>query len=228
VRGETTVDVTLPSSHLSRLTNGQERMAGIILASASPRRRQLLAQIGIECAARPVDLDEIANPGEAPGDYVRRLALAKARACRALATTPDDAIFLGADTAVIVDDEILGKPADREDARAMLRRLSDREHEVMTAVALIGGDREAVRVSVSRVGFGSVSDAAIAAYWETGEPADKAGGYAIQGRAAAFIHHVSGSYSGVVGLPLFETVELLRGFGIPVLGESSSMDRERR
>ncbi|HEX7029844.1 MAG TPA: Maf family protein [Gammaproteobacteria bacterium] len=186
----------------------------LILASASPRRRELLAQVGIACEAHPVDLDETVDPGETPAAYVERLALAKARVCRDLATTPDDAIFLGADTAVVVDGEILGKPRDREDAFSMLRRLSGREHEVLTAVALVRGGREAVRVSISRVGFADVSEAAIAAYWETGEPADKAGAYGIQGRAAAFIHHVSGSYSGVVGLPLFETVEMLGEFGM--------------
>ena len=200
-------------------------MPRLILASASPRRQQLLAQVGVQCEVRPVDLDEIANPGEAPGDYVRRLALAKAHACRMLATTPDDGLFLGADTAVVVDAEILGKPRDREDGCSMLRRLSGREHEVLTAVALVRGDREAVGTSVSRVGFGPVADAMIAAYWETGEPHDKAGGYAIQGRAAAFIHHVSGSYSGVVGLPLYETVKLLREFGFPVLGETQDRSK---
>lgn len=197
----------------------------LILGSASPRRRELLAQIGIDCEVHPVDLDEIANPGEAPLDYVRRLALAKAEACRTLATTPEDAVFLGADTAVVIDGEILGKPRDRADFVTTLRRLSGREHEVLSGVALVCGERQEVRVSSSRVGFGPVSDAAIAAYWETGEPQDKAGGYAIQGHAAAFIHHVSGSYSGVVGLPLFETVQLLRDFGIPVLGEPRDKDR---
>lgn len=189
----------------------------LILGSASPRRRELLAQIGIDCEVHPVDLDEIANPGEAAPDYVRRLALAKAEACRALATTPDDAVFLGADTAVVVDGEILGKPRDRADFVRTMHRLSGREHEVLSGVALVRESRQAVQVCTSRVGFGPVSEAAITAYWETGEPQDKAGGYAIQGHAAAFIHHVSGSYSGVVGLPLFETVQLLRAFGIPVL-----------
>lgn len=191
-------------------------MPKLVLASASPRRRELLAQIGIECAAHPVNLDEIADPGENARDYVQRLALAKARACRDLGTTPDDAVFLGSDTAVVVDGGILGKPEDREHAFAMLRRLSGREHDVMTAVALVQGQREAVRISASRVGFAELSEKTIAAYWETGEPADKAGAYGIQGHAAAFIHHVSGSYSGVVGLPLFETVELLGEFGIEV------------
>ncbi|HEX7046447.1 MAG TPA: Maf family protein [Gammaproteobacteria bacterium] len=193
-------------------------MTNLVLASASPRRKTLLAQIGIEYTAHPVDLDETADPNETADAYVKRLALAKARTCRDLATMPDDAVFLGADTAVVLDGEILGKPRDREDAFSMLRRLSGREHQVLTAVALVRGEREAMRISTSRVGFADVSDAAIAAYWKTGEPADKAGAYGIQGYAAAFIHHVSGSYSGVVGLPLFETVELLREFGIEVLG----------
>ena len=192
----------------------------LILASASPRRRELLRQVGVSCEVRPVGLDEIVDPGEAPDAYVQRLALAKARACRDLATTDANAVFLGADTAVVVDNDILGKPVDQQEAAVMLKRLADREHRVLTAIALVQGEREALRVSESRVGFGPVSDAAIAAYWGTGEPADKAGGYGIQGHAAAFIHHVSGSYSGVVGLPLFETVELLRAFGIPVLGET--------
>lgn len=191
----------------------------LVLASASPRRKALLEQIGVDCTVHAVGLDEIADPGEAAPAYVERLALAKARACRDLATTPDDAVFLGSDTTVVVDGEILGKPGDRAEAFAMLRRLSAREHEVMTAVALVQGEREAVRTSISRVGFAELSEPVIAAYWETGEPADKAGAYGIQGYAAVFIHHVSGSYSGVMGLPLFETVELLRKFGIPVLGE---------
>ena|SRR5690606_15935544 len=188
----------------------------LILASASPRRRMLLAQVGVDCDVHPVDIDESALPGEMPATYVERLALAKARACRDLAGTPDDALFLGADTAVVVDGEILGKPRDREHAFAMLRRLSGREHQVLTAVALVRGEREAVRTSTSVVGFADISAAAIAAYWETGEPADKAGAYGIQGHAAAFIHHVSGSYSGVVGLPLFETVAMLAEFGVDV------------
>lgn len=189
----------------------------LVLASASPRRRELLAQIGITCIVQPVDLDESAFPGEDPRAYVERLALAKARAGRDRQAA--DAIVLGADTAVVLDGEILGKPRNRDDAFAMLRRLSGREHEVLTAVALASAARAAVRASTSRVGFADLSDVAIAAYWATGEPVDKAGAYGIQGFAAAFIHHVSGSYSGVVGLPLFETVELLREFGIPVLNQ---------
>lgn len=185
----------------------------LILASASPRRRELLAQIGIACTVQPVDLDETAHPGEAPRAYVERLALAKARAG---SVRNPGAIALGADTAVVLDGEILGKPRDRDDAFAMLRRLSGREHEVLTAVALANEERAAVRTSTSRVGFADLSDDAIAAYWATGEPADKAGAYGIQGLAAVFIHHVSGSYSGVVGLPLFETAELLREFGVEV------------
>lgn len=189
----------------------------LVLASASPRRRELLAQIGITCTVQPVDLDETVHPGEAPRAYVERLAVAKARA--GLDRQSSGTVVLGADTAVVLDGEILGKPRDRDAAFTMLRRLSGREHEVLTAVALASGAGTAVRTSVSRVGFAPLSDDTIAAYWATGEPADKAGAYGIQGFAAAFIHHVSGSYSGVVGLPLFETVELLREFGIPVLNQ---------
>lgn len=192
----------------------------LVLASASPRRRELLAQVGVACAVHPVDVDERVLPGEAPEAYVRRLALEKARACQAVAGT--DAVFLGADTAVVLDGEILGKPRDFDAARRMLGRLSGREHLVLTAVALVTATREAARTSTSRVAFGDISAAAIAAYWQTGEPADKAGAYGIQGRAAAFVRHVAGSYSGVVGLPLFETVELLRAFGVPVLDETTS------
>src|SRR5690606_7087517 len=115
------------------------------------------------------------------------------------------AVFLGSDTAVVVDDDILGKPADRDHAAAMLRRLAGREHQVLTAIAAVDRRREAVLTSVSTVAFAPLTEAVIQAYWETGEPADKAGGYAVQGRAAAFIRHVAGSYSGVMGLPLFET-----------------------
>ncbi len=184
----------------------------LVLASASPRRRALLAQIGVDCSVQPVDIDEAVLPRETPRAYVERLALAKARACCERAGTDD--VFLGADTAVVLDDAILGKPRDRDDAFGILRRLSGREHAVMTSVALVRGAKEAVRVNTSRVGFGDLSDAMIAAYWETGEPTDKAGAYGIQGRAGAFIHHIAGSYSGVMGLPLYETAALLREFGI--------------
>jgi septum formation protein len=185
----------------------------IHLASQSPRRRELLAQIGIRHDVIAVEVDETPRAGEAPAEYVLRLALAKARAGHSL--HPDRPV-LGADTAVVQDDRILGKPLDRQDAAAMLAQLSGREHRVLTAVALVG-DREETRLSVSRVRFRPIDAAEAAAYWETGEPADKAGGYAVQGLGALFVESIGGSYSGVMGLPLFETGELLRRAGIAPL-----------
>jgi len=183
------------------------------LASQSPRRRELLAQIGIRHDVIAVEVDETPRAGEAPAEYVLRLALAKARAGHRL--RPDRPV-LGADTAVVQDDRILGKPLDRQDAAAMLAQLSGREHRVLTAVALVG-DREETRLSVSRVRLRPIDAAEAAAYWETGEPADKAGGYAVQGLGALFVESIGGSYSGVMGLPLFETGELLRRAGIAPL-----------
>jgi septum formation protein len=185
----------------------------IALASRSPRRRELLAQIGVRHRVVDVDVDESPRPAEVPAEYVLRLALAKARAARG---REPGLPVLGADTAVVVDDAILGKPADRADALAMLARLSGREHRVLTAVALVG-DREATRLSVSHVRFRAVGPDEAAAYWATNEPADKAGAYAIQGLGALFVESLTGSHSGVMGLPLFETAELLRHAGIDLL-----------
>ena len=185
----------------------------IHLASTSPRRRELLAQIGVRHDVVPVVVDETPRPGEAPAEYVLRLALAKARAGHALR---GDRPVLGADTAVVVDDRILGKPLDRDDALGMLARLAGREHRVLTAVAVVG-EREETRLSVSHVRFRPIDAAEAAAYWATGEPADKAGGYAVQGLGAIFVESIAGSYSGVMGLPLFETGELLRRAGIAPL-----------
>jgi septum formation protein len=190
----------------------------LYLASRSPRRRELLAQIGVECLILPVDLDESPAPGEAPEIYVRRLALDKARAALMLVGTADGALILAADTAVVVDAEVLGKPRDAAEAAAMLRRLSGREHLVLSGVALLGPNlAEGSAVSESRVRMRPIAEAEIAAYWTTGEPADKAGGYAIQGRAAVFVEALIGSYSGVMGLPLFETAALLAAAGLPAL-----------
>lgn len=186
--------------------------ASIYLASASPRRRELLEQIGVcyELIVAPVD--ESRRGDEAPESYVSRMALAKARA--GFERRKDARPVLGADTAVAVDGAVLGKPRDRDDALAMLRRLSGRTHHVYTAVALVDGRREASRLSVSAVSFRVLNDDECARYWSSGEPADKAGAYAIQGRGAVFVSRLEGSYSGVMGLPLFETAELLREFGI--------------
>jgi septum formation protein len=195
--------------------------ATLYLASASPRRRDLLAQIGVACRCLPVDLDESALPGEAPADYVIRLALDKARAARTLLDSDesaDAALVLAADTAVVVAGEVLGKPQDGADAAVMLRRLGGREHRVLTGVALIGpGAVERVGLSESRVRMRPITEAEIAAYWATGEPVDKAGAYGIQGRGAVFIQAIAGSYSGVMGLPLFETATLLAAAGLPAL-----------
>ncbi len=185
----------------------------LILASSSPRRKALLEQLGIRCEVRPVDIDESMREGETPRGYVERLALEKARAAR----TDDGAVVLGADTAVVVDDDILGKPRDFAHAREMLKRLADREHEVLTAVAVVAGAHEEVVTTTSRVVFGPLADETIEAYWATGEPADKAGAYAVQGIAGAFVRELHGSVTGVIGLPLYETVELLHRFGIHAL-----------
>lgn len=186
----------------------------LYLASQSPRRRELLAQIGIEHTVLAVDVDESRLPDEDPDAYVERLARAKAaagwQACRrdGLPALP----VLGADTVVVLDGAVLGKPASAEEGRAMLRRLSGECHEVLTGVSLCGERGQISCVSATQVWFRPLTDAEIDAYWATGEPADKAGAYGIQGRAARFIERIEGSYSGVVGLPLYETDALLRRY----------------
>ena len=194
----------------------------IYLASASPRRRELLRQIGVSYRLLRVVVDETPLPDETPHAHVARLAQAKARTGCAALGRRKPAPVLGADTVVIVNGAILGKPRDRAEGLAMLASLSGREHRVLSAVALATAQREAVKVQESRVRFRELTPAECAAYWETGEPGDKAGGYAIQGRAAAFITELRGSYSAVMGLPLYETVELLSVFGIPLWRSPSS------
>jgi septum formation protein len=193
-----------------------DRPPHVFLASASPRRQALLTQIGIGYTLLHAEVDEALLPGEPAGDYVRRVALEKVRAGRALLSGGADSPVLGADTAVVVDGRIMGKPRDRDEGIDMLLALSGRSHQVLSAVALAAG-REAVRVSESRVTFRTLTPAQCAAYWDTGEPHDKAGGYAIQGRAAVYVSRLEGSYSGVMGLPVYETAELLQEFGIEVL-----------
>jgi len=186
----------------------------LYLASASPRRRELLRQLGIEFTAMPSNLLEIPLPGETPEQYVSRVALDKARyVAREVSARGLAATVLGADTEVVVDGEILGKPVDASHGRAMLKRLAGRTHEVLSGIAVIAGDAERSALVRSRVTFAPLTDDEIAAYWASGEPADKAGGYAIQGRAAAFITRIEGSYSGIVGLPLYELGQLLREVG---------------
>ena len=189
-------------------------MAELFLASASPRRRELLAQIAVPCVTQIASIDENPLPAEPAAAYVERLTREKARAGLLALGGRDDAVVLGADTAVVLDGRILGKPADFNESRAMLRALSGRSHQVLTAVALVGGGREAARVVSSEVSFRPISEAEIEAYWASGEPCDKAGSYGIQGLAAVFVSQLQGSYSAVVGLPLCETAELLGEFGI--------------
>ena len=181
-------------------------MPPIVLASTSPRRRELLSQIGVTFEVLSVEVDERPLPGELAADHVCRLALAKARAG---AMQIEGACVLGADTVVVIEGDILGKPRDANDAAGMLRRLGGRTHTVLSGVACLHDGAHQVRLSESRVSFRPLTAGEIAAYCATGEPLDKAGAYAIQGRAAAFIRHLEGSYSGVMGLPLYETAELL-------------------
>jgi septum formation protein len=186
----------------------------IYLASSSPRRRELLDQIGVRYGWLAADIEEIPKPGESPEVFVLRLALEKARAgLRARGSRPALPV-LGADTAVVLDDTLLGKPETQEQGVAMLQQLSGKTHRVLTAMALTDGEREATRLSVSYVSFREITLEEANRYWKTGEPWDKAGGYAIQGRAAVFIERLEGSYSGVMGLPLFETAQLLGEFGV--------------
>ncbi|MDT8406218.1 MAG: Maf family protein [Methylococcales bacterium] len=186
----------------------------LILASESPRRADLLRQLGVEFNQCRPAIDETPQSCEAPTDYVRRIALAKAQAVWQGLNEP--AWVLAADTAVVVDDMILGKPENRDQGLDMLRRLSGRWHQVLTGVAL-QGDSQTQAISVSQVLFKPLTEHDISAYWRVGESMDKAGAYAIQGRAAMFIERIEGSYSGVMGLPLFETAELLAKQGMKLL-----------
>jgi len=199
----------------------------VYLASKSPRRQELLRQLGVdftpllmrEAAGRPRDIVEIPRADEPPLDYVKRVARAKASVGshvmgrRGLPPKP----LLGADTEVVQDGTVLGKPIDAAGAVEMLRRLSGQTHQVSTAVAVSWNKEIDMVVSSSRVSFRALTDDEIERYVATGESFDKAGGYAIQGRGAAFVGHLEGSYSGVMGLPLFETAELLAKIGFPVL-----------
>ncbi|WP_410951382.1 Maf family protein [Pseudomonas sp. S1(2024)] len=187
-------------------------MNPLYLASGSPRRRELLTQIGVPFSVVSAPIDETPLPDESAPAYVERLARAKAAA--GLACLEGPAVVLGADTAVVLDGRILGKPENREDALAMLAGLSGREHQVLTAVALSDGQRVHSLCVTSKVRFRAISAEEAQRYWASGEPADKAGGYAIQGLGAVFVTGLSGSYSAVVGLPLSETAELLGQFGI--------------
>lgn len=189
-----------------------KRTSRICLASSSPRRQTLLKQLGIQFDVMVPDVNEAHITGESPEEYVIRLSRMKAqdvfrrRQQQGLEQIP----VLGADTAVILDGKILGKPKDGQNGKAMLKKLSGKAHEVMSAISLHYRRYQRSMLSVSKINFASLSDEDIVTYWETGEPADKAGAYAIQGHAAAFIKSIEGSYSGVVGLPLYELDQMLK------------------
>jgi septum formation protein len=189
-------------------------MARLFLASGSPRRSELLTQIGVPFRTLLSSVDETPLVGESAADYVERLARAKAQAGLAVLAQPAGAVVLGADTSVILAGQILGKPQDRADAHMMLAALSGTTHQVLTAVALASIDRCAVRTVTSLVTFRPLSTDEIDTYWDSGEPHDKAGSYAIQGLGAVFVSHLQGSFSAVVGLPVCETAALLADFGI--------------
>ena len=219
-----------PSAH-ARPADAAAEVPILCLASASPRRSELLRQIGVPHCIQPADLDESRQAGEAPAAYVTRLAKEKssavlaARAAAGAAPLP----VLGADTTVVIDGVVLGKPEDEAALEAMLARLGGREHEVFSAVALALPSPPGVEalqdvpstalvcaLSRTKVRFRSITPLEVAAYWASGEPCDKAGGYAIQGLGAVFVQSIDGSFSGVVGLPLAETSQLLRAAGLPL------------
>lgn len=184
----------------------------LCLASASPRRKALLASIGVTVEVMPSDVDETPLIGESAQAYVERLASAKAQAAVSRTALP----VLGSDTAVVIDDQILGKPIDEHDAAVMLKKLSGRRHNVLTAVAVAGPKGVLSCCVTTVVKMRVISQQEIADYWQTGEPVDKAGGYAIQGLAAVFVEEIKGSHSAVVGLPLYETTRLLCQQGVPI------------
>ncbi len=197
---------------MNQTKTSKQSSPDLILGSASPRRRELLAQLGVNFQVHASDIDETPLPDEPPSAYVARLAEAKSSAV--MAEVGDAVPVLGSDTIVVSQGELLGKPADEADAVRMLSALSGREHQVMTAVCLRDKDRHEVVVVVSDVTFRELTPADISAYWQSEEPKGKAGAYAIQGLGATFISAMKGSYSGIVGLPLYETDQLLKSFAV--------------
>lgn len=189
----------------------------LYLASSSPRRKELLTQIGIKFQCLSVDVPEEWNGQESPEAYASRLALAKAEAGWNSPDRVDNHPVLGADTIVVMKNIMLEKPQNKTDAQRMLQLLSGKTHEVITSIAVVHGNHVKTACSISRVTFRNISSQEAAAYWETKEPQDKAGGYGIQGKAAVFVEHIAGSHSGIMGLPLFETANLLKEFGVQVL-----------
>ena len=202
----------------------REVCSKLVLASASPRRRELLDQIGIRYHVKPVDIDERAMPGESARELVQRLAKQKAEACwQAVAVEGfgkskkrdqnSNIYVLGADTLGVLDQQLLVKPENYQHAYDMLKAMSGKCHDILTAVAIRYQQGIEVSLNVSKVYFKTLTDSEIKGYWDTGEPQDKAGGYAIQGYGAVFIKRIEGSYSGVMGLPLYETQQLLNNVG---------------
>ena len=189
----------------------------IILASASPRRRELLEQIGVIAIVQPVDIDETQQGHEPAIKYVQRLAMEKAQTGFETIDNKDMLPVLGSDTIIEVDTMVLGKPENRQQAKEMLELLSDRKHTVHSSVAIVTHEEKLIETSSTQVHFKALAEEEIDSYLETGEADDKAGSYAIQGRAAQFIKNINGSYTGVMGLPLYETVQLLKRCGVKTL-----------
>ena len=192
----------------------KKTFAQLYLASTSPRRKELLQQIGVKFKILALSVDESVCSGESAETYVERVALKKARAVKKILSM-DNCIVLAADTAVVIEGKILGKPLDKDHALAMLQSLSGKTHKVITSLALIGDNETCSRTCITEVSFKTLKETECELYWHTGEPRDKAGAYGIQGKGAVFVESITGSYSNVVGLPLKETAELLSYFNVP-------------
>ena len=199
--------------------------AQVILASASPRRRELLEQVGVKAIVQSVDIDESRRPGEPVKEYVQRLAMEKAERGFAIIKNSQKLPVMGSDTIVVIDGIVLGKPENRLQAKEMLQQLSGQKHTVLTSVAIVTEDKKIIATSRSEVLFSKLEPQEIEDYVATGEADDKAGSYAIQGLAAQFVKNLNGSFSGVMGLPLFETVQLLKQCGINPLSHNKNKIR---
>ncbi len=199
--------------------------AQVILASASPRRRELLEQIGVRAIVKSVDIDESRKPGEPVKEYVQRLAMEKAERGFSTIKNSQKLPVVGSDTIVVIDGIVLGKPEDRQQAKEMLQQLSGQKHTVLTSVAIVTEDKKVIDTSSSEVLFNKLELQEIEDYVATGETDDKAGSYAIQGLAAQFVKNLNGSFSGVMGLPLFETVQLLKQCGIDPLSNNNNKNK---
>ncbi len=185
----------------------------LYLASASPRRQQLLRQLAVDFKTIVADIDETPYPKEAPAQFVTRMAKTKANTIQQQ-LFDENAVILAADTIVVVEQQIFGKPKDQSDSRLMLKQLSGRCHQVLSAIAIQDKQQQQYCLNTNKVWFRALKDAEILQYWQTGEPQGKAGSYAVQGHGASFIEKIEGSYSGIMGIPLYETSELLLKFNI--------------